>query len=280
MWETILVQFKDAWIPKEWLSPTISIREIDWDLVVDWAGMTEIDNWRYSYEYWDYVTTRTYLIDADWWSSLSDSDRYFSNINELDSYQNKWAWKWPAVFIDYDKIAELSANKVWDEKTKDHKKKWTFWAELSQGVDMKPVLDEIKIQWELVKLIKIPEIEIPKIPEFNYEILIKAIENNKPELLNISTIIDPILKSIDNKEIDLDLDPIAAQIKEFDKWVSMNFNSIIKKLQDNANSAKDRNVDVLNKLKDKEAINELWNKIDKVYKGLKWVFHSINKNQA
>jgi len=291
MSETILVQFKEGGVPKEGLSPLIYIREENWDLDIDGDAMTEIDNWWYYYEYENYIRTRTYLIDADGWAELSDSDRYSSNINELDSYQNKGEWRWPAVFIDYDKIADLSADKVWDEKMEDHKKDGTFWVGVVSSVDIEPVLKEINKQYELIKNVKIPLQSMPKIPEFNYGILIKAIENNKPELLDISKIIAPIIKSIEAKDVGVDLSPLSKQIEAFDKWMSMNFNSIISKLNKKKASKKDKDwkvieepsgastVYVINKMDDVKLINELWTKIDTVHTWLKSMLRSLNKDK-
>lgn len=280
MWETILVQFKDTWIPKEWLSPVIYIREIDWDLVIDWEDMTEIDNGRYSYIYEDYITTRTYLIDADWGSALSDLDRYFSNINELDSYQNKWAWTWPAVFIDYDKIAELSAKKVRDEKTKEHTKEWTYWvAVLCNDIDFSEILIKLKEHKKLIESIEFPEIKIPKQKEFDYTIILKAIENNKPEEINLSDFVEPILQKLENIENkDIDFSQIRDDIKSFDNNIVNRLNKLLFWIETSIKEGKIWNISLAKKIDDKKAIEDLADEIKIVQKRIKGLFNSINNN--
>ena len=54
MSEQILSQFKDSWVPKTWLTPSITIRLSDWTIVVNWENMTEINGWRYKYDFIDY----------------------------------------------------------------------------------------------------------------------------------------------------------------------------------------------------------------------------------
>jgi len=99
MWELIYSQFHEDKAPKTWLSPKISIRISQGDIVVNQADMVEDSNWRYYYDFVDYDKKKLYLIDVDGWSDVLD-DRYQHIVNELDSYKNKQDWKgssWGAI---------------------------------------------------------------------------------------------------------------------------------------------------------------------------------------
>jgi hypothetical protein len=145
MWEIILSQFKDGWVPATWLSATITIRkEDDWSVVINWESMTEIGNWRYSYEFVNYDRKTLYLIDTDWGATLDDVYRYQSCVNELDSYPNKKDWKgWGGWTITNNIDTAKLAQDVWKVK-KDilEKQSWTIWKHVTE-LDTDEVLDAI-----------------------------------------------------------------------------------------------------------------------------------------
>ena len=91
--EQIAVSFTDGWVPKTWLTPTITI--------IDLAGNKMVENWTlkelwygwYIYDFNRYSPEKVYLYQFDWWAALSnDYDRYKFGWNELDAYSNKYSW--------------------------------------------------------------------------------------------------------------------------------------------------------------------------------------------
>ena len=91
--EQIAVSFTDWWVPKTWLSPTVTI--------IDLWGNTLVENWpceelwygRYIYTFDRYSPEKVYLYMFDGWAGLdSDYDRYKFWGNELDAYSNKYSW--------------------------------------------------------------------------------------------------------------------------------------------------------------------------------------------
>jgi len=177
--ETILSQFKDSWVPKTWLTPTITITETGWTVVVTAASMVELTNWWYSYDFTSYEKTKTYLIDTDWWVALSDADRYQNTTNILDSYDNKRDWKWSGWGWPAINTRQL-AKDVRAEKTKDNNKKGTMWEKLIwiNNNDVIDMINNISIPDNKKDLqdIKINQAELKSNQEIIWEIQSKTNE--------------------------------------------------------------------------------------------------------
>ena len=142
MSEQILSQFKNAGIPAINLIPSITIRLSDWTIVVNWENMTEINGWRYKYDFIDYNKKLTYLIDTDWTATLWDTDRYQNTTNILDAYPNKrdWKWWWGSTINNNVDTKQL-AKDVW--KTKESEmQSWTVGEHIFK-LDTNKVLDAI-----------------------------------------------------------------------------------------------------------------------------------------
>ena len=76
----ILAFFSKKGIPEEWLTPKISIKNIDGTVLVTAEDMTDVTSWFYSYEF---------TWDDDWESYIVISD----GIDiKLDSRYNRYAW--------------------------------------------------------------------------------------------------------------------------------------------------------------------------------------------
>ena len=76
----ILAFFSTKGIPEEWLTPTISIKNIDGTILVTNDPMVDVTSWFYSYEF---------TWDDDWESYIVISD----GIDiKLDSRYNRYAW--------------------------------------------------------------------------------------------------------------------------------------------------------------------------------------------
>ena len=75
--EQIAVNFTDGWVPKTWLTPTVTIIDRAWNTYIeDWA-LKELWRWWYIYNFDRYSPDKVYLYVFDWGSALSnDYDRY------------------------------------------------------------------------------------------------------------------------------------------------------------------------------------------------------------
>ncbi len=105
----ITAYFSNEWTPADWLSPSVTIKDVTTNAVVASWTMTWIWVWLYKYNFTWYTIDKEYIIYADWWATLSDADRYqvWNNITEtpiaesvnavipttLDNYTNKDNWK-------------------------------------------------------------------------------------------------------------------------------------------------------------------------------------------
>ena len=91
--EQIAVNFTDGWVPKTWLTPTVTIIDRAWNTYIeDWA-LKELWHWWYIYNFDRYSPDKVYLYVFDWGSALSnDYDRYRFGGNEFDAYSNKYSW--------------------------------------------------------------------------------------------------------------------------------------------------------------------------------------------
>lgn len=91
--EQIAVNFTDGWVPKTWLTPTVTIIDRAWNTYVENWALKELWHWWYIYNFNRYSPDKVYLYVFDWGSALSnDYDRYKFGGNEFDAYSNKYSW--------------------------------------------------------------------------------------------------------------------------------------------------------------------------------------------
>ena len=91
--EQIAVNFTDGWVPKTWLTPTVTIIDRAWNTYIENWALKELWHWWYIYNFDRYSPDKVYLYVFDWGSALSnDYDRYKFGGNEFDAYSNKYSW--------------------------------------------------------------------------------------------------------------------------------------------------------------------------------------------
>ena len=91
--EQIAVNFTDGWVPKTWLTPTVTIIDRAWNTYIENWALKELWHWWYIYNFDRYSPDKVYLYVFDWWSELeNDYDRYKFGGNEFDAYSNKYSW--------------------------------------------------------------------------------------------------------------------------------------------------------------------------------------------
>ena len=91
--EQIAVNFTDGWVPKTWLTPTVTIIDRAWNTYIENWALKELWHWWYIYNFDRYSPDKVYLYVFDWWSALENNyDRYVFGGNELDAYSNKYSW--------------------------------------------------------------------------------------------------------------------------------------------------------------------------------------------
>lgn len=91
--EQIAVSFTDGWVPKTWLTPTITILDKGGNVYIQDGELKELWYWWYIYNFDRYSPEKVYLYIFDWGSELSsDYDRYKFWGNEFDAYTNKYSW--------------------------------------------------------------------------------------------------------------------------------------------------------------------------------------------
>lgn len=147
--------YNDDLTPKTGDTPTLSaIQQDTKEVVLDWVAMEEVGAWFYQYEFGQYNSSKLYFFYIDW--------EVYDDINTLDSYGNKWTrGKRQELIIDPYAISEA----VWDTKTKDHTKKWTFGEIIQKEISFSEIIISIntikdKVE-ETIKWIKLPK-EIKK----------------------------------------------------------------------------------------------------------------------
>jgi len=90
--EQIAVSFTDGWVPKTWLTPTVTILDKGGNVYIQDGELKELWYWWYIYNFDRYSPEKVYLYLFDWWDALSGYDRYIFGGNELDAYSNKYSW--------------------------------------------------------------------------------------------------------------------------------------------------------------------------------------------
>ena len=209
MSETILVHFWNAGVSATWLTPTITIKEIGWAIVVNWDNMTEDWLGTYKYIFAGYDKTKKYTINADWGATLSDTDRYPFGTNVLDAYPNKEDWKWQAnTFVTINEedivkkiVEQLDITKIAKEIKKDlsdiEKKINAKTQSLVETVQN--IRDIAKsIPWSIEKSV------------FDYDLIIKEIKDNKISL----DFVDSLSSKIESIKLDVDLQPLIVWLWE------------------------------------------------------------------
>lgn len=162
--EQIAVNFTDGWVPKTWLTPTITIIDRAWNKYIEWWELKELWYWWYVYNFDRYNPTKVYLYLFDGWAALSNNyDRYVFGGNEFDAYSNKYSWGRTAApyftaidwrFNSVDKAIKdaVKSRKEYDDKDikkglADIKKeiKGKGWYDVYKKLDsLNKILEEVK----------------------------------------------------------------------------------------------------------------------------------------
>lgn len=254
MSETIIARFYNSWVPETWLTPTLTARDENNNVLLNAVTMDEVGDGYYKYDWADYDKTKLTLFSADGGATLDDSDRYLWADNMLDAYPNKNDWKWQQqIVIDWRTLRK----KVRDTPIEWNTKKWTFGEILGKKLNV-DFVDEVKWEiWtvvELVKNIKIPEIDIPKveIPEIK-NLTIEDIHNaldtykNKEQYHNVLSKEDlkELSESIfDKKDI---INPIINEINIIPRLLEQYF-SVYKNVIDKDSNNTQSNKEILKDL--------------------------------
>lgn len=225
MSEIILSEFKSSGVPAVGLTPTITIRKLDWTIVVSADNMIEIANGRYKYDFEDYNKRETYLIDTEWWVSLSDSERYQNTTNILDAYPNKndWKWSWGGWVSQSIDTKQLAID-VWKVKTKEAERwVWTIWRHVA-WLDTKSVIQAIEdidipdpskeLDWISQKSAEIlkSQIEIQWKIEKQWKNVIQTVTNTQENIKELSSYINLSSDKILDK-----VESISWQIKDIEQ---------------------------------------------------------------
>ena len=150
--EQIAVNFTDGWVPKTWLTPTVTIIDRAWNTYVENWALKELWYWWYIYNFNRYSPDKVYLYMFDWGSALSNSyDRYRFGWNEFDAYSNKYSWGRTAApyftsingrFDNVDKAFKEAAKNRYDDS--EVKKAIREVKREIKGVDLVEKLSELQ----------------------------------------------------------------------------------------------------------------------------------------
>lgn len=109
--------FTDGWVPTAWLSPVVTILNVNKSIVViDKVPMTEVWLWFYKYDFKDYKEEIDYAMLFDWWDSLNNTERFKVWGNENNTKLAEIAGNTSLTLvnsakanniIDYNKIQDM-----------------------------------------------------------------------------------------------------------------------------------------------------------------------------
>ena len=109
--------FTESWVPREWLTPVVTILEVKTGKVIaDWVPMEEVWRWFYRYNFIKYKENIDYAILYDWWDQLQNTERYKASGNENNIKLAEIAGNTSLTlvnsakknkYIDYDKIRDM-----------------------------------------------------------------------------------------------------------------------------------------------------------------------------
>jgi len=134
----VMAFFSKNWAPQAWLSPLVTIVQLDWTVVHNNVAMTDVWYWFYNYVFTNSISSISYIVIADWidptldqrysryWWRLTTntlSDAELATINDLPVavdnqlssahwhwVWNLWVWWWGWGGWDYSWISVEQLN--------------------------------------------------------------------------------------------------------------------------------------------------------------------------
>ena len=228
--EQIAVNFTDGWVPKTWLTPTVTIIDRAWNTYIENWELKELWHWWYIYNFDRYSPDKVYLYVFDWGSALSsDYDRYKFGGNEFDAYSNKYSWGrtaapyFTSVNGRFDRIDKSIKDAVKSRKEYDDKDIKKALSEIKKEIKGKGWYDVYKRLDSLGKVldeVKQSVVDTSATNDWNSSKNFSGI-NGKLDLM--AEYVVKIKSDIDNQLSTLDED-VAAKIQEsndnINQWMS------------------------------------------------------------
>ena len=226
--EQIAVNFTDGWVPKTWLTPTVTIIDRAWNTYIENWALKELWHWWYIYNFTKYSPDKVYLYVFDWGSALSsDYDRYKFGGNEFDAYSNKYSWGRTAA--PYFTSINGRFDRV-DKSIKDAIKKREKYDDTAVRTDLSEIKNIVKWKWgfdladKLVELRRVLDSISKSVKD---ESSSKWVSNVNEKLDLMAQYVVQMKENLDSELNSLD-ENVAARIEEsnanLNEWMSNKVN--------------------------------------------------------
>ena len=226
--EQIAVNFTDGWVPKTWLTPTVTIIDRAWNTYIENWALKELWHWWYIYNFDRYSPDKVYLYVFDWGSALSsDYDRYKFGGNEFDAYSNKYSWGRTAA--PYFTSINGRFDRV-DKSIKDAIKKREKYDDTAVRTDLSEIKNIVKWKWgfdiadKLVELRRVLDSISKSVKD---ESSSKWVSNVNEKLDLMAQYVVQMKENLDSELNSLD-ENVAARIEEsnanLNEWMSNKVN--------------------------------------------------------
>ena len=226
--EQIAVNFTDGWVPKTWLTPTVTIIDRAWNTYIENWALKELWHWWYIYNFNRYSPDKVYLYVFDWGSALSnDYDRYKFGGNEFDAYSNKYSWGRTAA--PYFTSINGRFDRV-DKSIKDAIKKREKYDDTAVRTDLSEIKNIVKWKWgfdladKLVELRRVLDSISKSVKD---ESSSKWVSNANEKLDLMAQYVVQMKENLDSELNSLD-ENVAARIEEsnanLNEWMSNKVN--------------------------------------------------------
>lgn len=226
--EQIAVNFTDGWVPKTWLTPTVTIIDRAWNTYIENWALKELWHWWYIYNFDRYSPDKVYLYVFDWGSALSnDYDRYKFGGNEFDAYSNKYSWGRTAA--PYFTSINGRFDRV-DKSIKDAIKKREKYDDTAVRSDLSEIKNIVKWKWgfdladKLVELRRVLDSISKSVKD---ESSSKWVSNVNEKLDLMAQYVVQMKENLDSELNSLD-ENVAARIEEsnanLNEWMSNKVN--------------------------------------------------------
>ena len=226
--EQIAVNFTDGWVPKTWLTPTVTIIDRAWNTYIENWALKELWHWWYIYNFNRYSPDKVYLYVFDWGSALSnDYDRYKFGGNEFDAYSNKYSWGrtgapyFTSINGRFDRV---------DKSIKDAIKKREKYDDTAVRTDLSEIKNIVKWKWgfdladKLVELRRVLDAISKSVKD---ESSSKWVSNVNEKLDLMAQYVVQMKENLDSELNSLD-ENVAARIEEsnanLNEWMSNKVN--------------------------------------------------------
>lgn len=226
--EQIAVNFTDGWVPKTWLTPTVTIIDRAWNTYIENWALKELWYWWYIYNFDRYSPDKVYLYVFDWGSALeNDYDRYKFGGNEFDAYSNKYSWGRTAA--PYFTSINGRFDRV-DKSIKDAIKKREKYDDTAVRSDLSEIKNIVKWKWgfdiadKLVELRRVLDAISKSVKD---ESSSKWVSNVNEKLDLMAEYVVQMKENLDSELNSID-ENVAARIEEsnanLNEWMSNKVN--------------------------------------------------------